>query len=291
MTTETPLRLKLRQSTVNDFMVCSMRTKFRLENPDHYSGSVMRAAGTGYHAGAARLYLAFMNGELTLEDIPELMDLCVAYALEETEREIEHATDGFDWRYQVAGARQEEIRYTKDDLMQLVERMVRHYIANGLFWDPKRFEVLGVEWPFEIPFEKRPDLWDRTGTGDLALRDRETNWVHLVDHKLTRRKWYPSKAAPSASVQAAWYVAAAQKLWGTESVTFYYDVLTTSGDFNRIHAHRTPAHIDATLEQAAIVADAIEKGGPFVPNTTSFLCHEAYCDWWDICPYGKTLAS
>ena len=286
MTTDTPIKLRLRQSTVNDFMVCSMRTKFRLENPDHYSGSVMRAAGTGYHAGVARLYLGFQNGEPITDD---LIVKCVDAAIEEAEREVKIAKDGFDWRYQVGGKRQAEIVYTGTELLELVERTVMYYISNGLYWDPDRYKVLGVEWPFEMPFDKR-EGWDRTGTGDLALLDTTNNWVHLVDHKLTRRKWYPSKAAPSASVQAAWYVSAAQELWGTEAVTFYYDVLTTAGDFDRIHAPRTPEHIEATMEQAALVADAIERGGPFVPNTTSFLCHEAYCDWWDQCPFGRALS-
>lgn len=281
-------RLTLRQSTVNDFMVCGLRTKFRMENPHQYKGSVMRTAGTGYHAGLARLYIAFQNGETDIT--PKLMQTCIDYALEEVHRELDMAKDGFDWRFQVGGKRQAEIVYTMDDLVRLVSDVTSRYIANGYYWDPARYTVLGAEWPFRIPFEKRPENWDRIGTGDLALLDTESNWVILVDHKLTRKKWYANKALPNASVQAAWYVSAAQQKWETEHVTFHYDVMTTAGDFDRIAAHRTPAHIDATLEQAATVADAVEKGGPFIPNTTSFLCHEAYCDWWDICPFGSTLS-
>lgn len=274
--------MDLRQSTVNDYTICGMRAKYRQENPTHHRGSVMRAAGTGYHAGVARGYLAIMNGE-----VPDLQT-CIDAALEDTERELEYATDGFDWRYQAKSAKFEEDVWDKAKLMDLVERTVIMYFEQNRWWPADRYTVLGVELPFRQTFKPRPEH-DRTGTMDLVVQDNETGWVHVVDHKLTKRKWYASKAQPFQSVQAAWYVDATKELFSTDAVTFTYDVMTVAGDFSRIGAHRTEAHIEVSLQQAALVSDVIENGGPYTPNPTSFLCHESYCDWWEKCPFGKTL--
>lgn len=272
----------LRQSTVNDYMVCPTRVEHRLAYPTYYRGSVMRAAGTGYHAYLADLYETLRDGK------PVSFDQHVAAGHAAVERELERSQDGFDWRYQVANSRDPEIVFNRQQLLDLVTTVSTMHSQGGYVWPTDRYTILGVEQGFLLPLPTREGL-ERSGTMDLIVQDTDTGWIHVVDHKLTRKKWYPSKAQPHQSVQAAWYVSAAKEMYSHEQVTFTYDVLTTSGDFNRIDAHRTDAHIAATLEAASLVADVIQRGGPFVPNTTSFLCHHAYCDWWDVCPYGKTL--
>lgn len=276
--------MKLRQSTINEYMTCSYRVGLRNEHGYRAKGSVPRTLGTGYHAALAKGYMLIREGI----DPEEHWDDLFAAACEDMERDIEMATDGYDWRYQVKNARSEEIIYNWEDMKDLVHGVIHFY--RGRWWPSDRYTVLGVEQPFNLPFPARDDI-TRFGTMDLVVQDQETGWVHVIDHKLTKRKWSARKAEPSESVQATWYVAAARDLYNTEHVTFTYDVMTHDGGFQRIDAHRTNTHISATNTQASLVADAILKGGPFIPNTSSFLCHEAYCDWWEVCPFGRALKS
>lgn len=278
----------LRQSTVNSADICGKRVEFQLDENLNLPrrGSVMRTAGTGYHAGVAEAYIQLKGGA----DVNGLqLDRMIAAAIEDADRDIELA-DEFDWRYQPATSRQPEIVFNLDDLHKLVADTVTRYDTEARYWHPDRYEVLGVELGFLQPYPGVPD-WQRSGTMDLALRDKETGWVHIVDHKLTRKKWYADKASAKSSVQAAWYVSAAQEIFQTPSVTFNYDVMDLGGGFQRFDAHRTELHIETTLARGKLLIDLIEQGGPFQPNTQSFLCNEAYCDYWNHCPFGRALAS
>ena len=67
------------------------------------------------------------------------------------------------------------------------------------------------------------------------------------------------------------------------------ETLVAKPEFERRWAPRTQAQIDATLERGKDLATLIDQGGPFLPNTESFLCSPHYCDHWEICPYGSTL--
>lgn len=280
MTMAGDLDIAYRQSAINEYMICGYRTKLRIENPDHpRRTSVMRAIGTGYHGGLAKGYMMVMGGE------PPTIDAMNAAAVDDLRAELYEHSDSIDWRYQTAGKRQEEIVYDEAQCIATMAYALRKYVEDNRWWPFERYEVLGVEQPFLIDWGQRK----RRGTMDLIVRDIETGWVHVVDHKLTRRKWYERKAGAGESVQAAWYVDAAKALYGTDHVTFNYDVMTTSGDFQRFDAHRTEIEINLTMDKAAAVAEAIEKGGPFIPNTSSFLCSEAFCDYWDLCPYGQGL--
>jgi hypothetical protein len=276
-------RRVLRQSTINQADTCGQRLVYAFDENQPRGGGVMRAAGTGYHAGIAEGYLQIKRGEVL---DPARM---IQAALDEVEQEIQ-ITDNFDWRYQPKTKRQDEIVFERAQLDELVVNTVQRYIDNDYWWPRERYEVLGVELYFRQEFPG-VEGWDRTGTMDLVLLDRETNWVHIVDHKMTRKKWYDSKAKPSASVQAAWYVDATKEIFGTDDVTFMYDVIDLAGGFNRIPAHRTKTHIDATMLRARTLIALIENDGPYQPNTQSFLCTEAYCDYWNRCPFGAPLNS
>lgn len=272
----------MRQSTINEADICGYRTKLRLENPDQpRKTSVARAIGTGAHAGLAAGYLSIMRGE------EPSLEAMVEEGVHDLEAELFLHSDVVDWRWQVATSRAAEEVYTFDDCVEKVTDALTRYVAQDLWWPRPRYQVVGVEQPFNMSWI---DGWDRTGTMDLVVLDSETGWYHIVDHKFTKRKWPAAKATAKASVQAAWYIDAARLLYGTRHVTFNYDVFSFGGDFQRIDAGRSDEQIVVTMKRAELLADLIEKGGPYQPNVQSFLCSEAYCDYWGICPFGAVLA-
>lgn len=288
----------LRQSTISTADICSYRLKYNLDPNQPRSSSVMRASGTGYHAGLAEFYTQLRAGR-TIDDLDwERVWEMAQYDLDreygrtvKTDGTVEYDPDKpVDWRYQPQTAKKPEQIFTYEESWDMVQGAMRHYFDNALYWPIDRYDVLGVEQYYKFPFQMR-EGWQMTGTMDLIMRDTETGWVHVVDHKMTKKRWTAYKAKPHNSPQAAWYIYATMQLFNTDSVTFNYDVLNIEPQFgfNRIDAHRTQETIDATLERADLVAELIENGGPLQPNVASFLCSDAYCDYWDQCPFGRRL--
>ena len=93
--------------------------------------------------------------------------------------------------------------------------------------------------------------------------------------------------------QAAYYLGVFHELGLAEpdaNLRFVYDVIALDGPtFHRIEEPRSETQIAATKLQSEMLADLIDAGGPYLPNTESFLCSQAYCDHWDICPFGAAL--
>jgi len=288
----------LRQSTISTADICSYRLKYNLDPNQPRSSSVMRAAGTGYHAGLGEFYNQVRQGtgieEICWEKVWEMAQYDLDREFGRTVKEdgtiVYDPEKPVDWRYQPKTAKLKERVFTYDETWTMVQGALAHYFDNNLFWPLDRYEVLGVEQYYKFGFPLR-EGWEMTGTMDLIVRDTETGWVHVVDHKMTKKRWTAYKAKPHNSPQAAWYMYATMQLFGTDAVTFNYDVLNIEPDFgfNRIDAHRSQETIDATLERADLVAELIENGGPLQPNVASYLCSDAYCDYWNQCPFGSRL--
>lgn len=273
---------KMRQSTIGTADACAYRLNWTL-NPDlPYKSSIMRAAGTAYHAGNAQGYEDRQAGR------PFSLGLILEMARESLRSEIEQADDFFVWEYQAKTQRLDQVIWTEDDAWRNVEIALSEYWSHGGYAWPDNYEVVGVEKYFELPVPGRDD-WVYSGTMDLLLFDPDKGWYTIVDHKMTKKKWYASKATAAASSQAAFYTYAVRALTETNDVSFAYDVYGLDKTFNRLPAYRSPEQVGVTMAKAMALMDIIDNGGPFLPNPASFLCHKSYCDWWSVCEFGETL--
>lgn len=281
-TIDFPITRKMRQSTIGTADSCQYRLYWSLDERQPYKGSIMRAAGTAYHAGVAEGYEQRKGG------VPFDMDSILDIANLALQAEVEDAGEHFIWEFQAKTSRQDQIIWTFDDAWNAVRRALSEYWSHGGYAWPTSYQIAGVEYWFEMQAPDRPE-WSLSGTVDLVLFDPSSNWFTVVDHKLTKKKWYPSKATAAGSAQAAFYINAMQKIFETPNVTFVYDVYGLDGTFNRLPAHRTPEQIAVTMQKADALMTLIDRGGPFLPNPGSFLCHQSYCDWWNECEFGRTL--
>ena len=281
----------LRQSLLSTADTCLHRLKWYLDPATPYYAGVSRMMGTGYHAGLEFWYGALKNGEIVKVEQ-------VLYAARQAMvKEISDAGKNFDWTYQVKTARQAERILTKDEAFTMVFDLLRTYVQEGYTWPVERYVILDIELEFLLPYPGF-DEWRRKGAIDLVLWDRETKWIHIVDHKTAKKKWPKNKSQAHYTPQAAYYTKAFEDLLAmgrysdleVAGITFTYDVFSfNDSHFARIDAYRTPAQVAATMKRADMLVQLIENGGPLIPSPDSFLCQEAYCDYWDECEHGKTL--
>lgn len=279
----------MRQSTLGTADTCLHRLQYLFDPNVPRKGSVIRTIGTGYHAGIAEYYFRRRQGTLrdgihpTPQELTEFLAAAEA-AFDEDLAEYEL----FDWRYQPRTYRQEEKIVDREEAIDIMSNALDTYFLERHYW-PENYEVMAVEMHFELPYEGMPG-WTRSGTMDLVVRDMNTGRLVGDDQKFTRKQWNKKKVEPSQP-QAAWYVAAIAEWFDEpiENIDFVFSVLGYEQGFKRWEAPRTQRHVQATLERGKQVAKLIEQGGPFPPNPGSFLCSEAYCDFWMICPFGASL--
>lgn len=285
---------RMRQSTINSGLDCSKKMSFQLDPAIPYHNGVVRAMGTAVHKGHEEYYLHRREtGELETDIKP-----WVRAALKSFEDEIERAEDRFDWRVEPAKPNlktpKPEIKYDFQSACAKISDGLVFYHQNKCYW-PAEYEVIEAELQFNLPWPER-DEWIRHGTIDLVLRDTKTGQVVLVDHKTAKGPKKQADYSAAKTPQAAYYLHAAQLLdldLGDSPPKFVYDILAlTYGKdvtFMRFDQPRTDKQIEAVQQTAEDLMTIIDRGGPFLPNTSSYLCSEMYCDFWDICPYGSTL--
>lgn len=285
--TAVPVKIDtMRQSTIGTADACLHRLHY-LFNPEiPKKGSILRSIGTGYHAGIAEYYLRRRMGgpiDPSPTDRAEFLDVAVA-AMDEDIAENEF----FDWRYQPRTYRQEEILINHEDACNMIERALDTYFEGEHYW-PENYGVAGIEMHFEFDYPGLPG-WTMSGTMDLAVVDLDTGLMVVDDQKLTRKQWNKKKTEPT-NAQAAWYTYAASLHFGrpVEEVGFTFSVLGLEKGFQRWTASRNRREVEATLERGRVIAQLIDQGGPYPPNPSSFLCSEAYCDFWMHCPFGAAL--
>jgi hypothetical protein len=273
----------MRQSLIGTADTCLARIPYSFDPDIPRRGSILRSMGTAGHASLAEAYLQRMRGDVT---DPGEWDYEKIWTVGREELETDISMyDSFDWRYQPKTSRLDEKVIDVDEAWAMVEGCLRKYFDEALYWPFPGFEIVGVETPFRFPWK---DHWEMSGTVDLIVQNNENGWLSIVDHKFSKKKWNRMKGGAD-NAQGAWYIHAIQKMFDTPLVTFVYDINTFDGTFERREAHRNQQQIDATLQRAELVAQLIDQGGPYPPNTASFLCSPAYCDYWELCPYGRIL--
>ncbi len=272
--------------------ICMKRTEYDIFVDTPQVANVNRVIGSGYHAGNAEGYQQLMHG--FPRDVDKMVE-AGTWAFRrgvEWDDYVDRPVDEFSWTYQPKTYRAPLIILNEARATQAVEDLIRFYWSEHA-WD---LEVVAVEFRMNLPYPGAPAGWDRGGAVDLILADGGGGYI-LDDHKTSKKKWTKKKGTPN-NPQAAWYLDEWRTYANTDQVKFCYDVMAINLDpdtllakpeFERRWAPRSQAQIDATLERGRDLAKLIDQGGPFLPNTESFLCSPHYCDYWKICPYGSTL--
>ena len=267
----------LRQSTLGNFDICHRRVMYGLDPAIPYGTGPNRAFGTAYHAGLEALYLGQPWDEV---------DLAVETAFN---AEAQHISDwGPDWPSAL-------------DALDNAMSLVRTYAElDPPAVDKDRYDVVAVEAEFYMPWRsgwQDPERWWVKGALDLVLWDKHEQHLEVRDHKTARKAWRKGKESIRQTNQAAWYAHWWAKVWTqvtqTEvdptSITFCFDVMTLAGKFEQRRVAISQSDINAVILKANLAADLIEADGPWLPNTSSFLCSKQYCDHWAICPFGEAL--
>jgi hypothetical protein len=262
---------QMRQSFLGTADTCLKRIEHQLAMPNHYGSSEARVIGTAYHGGMEALY-----NDAGLDEA--LAAVKAAFAAEIAKAEPEWDT-------------------SREQALELAEQLVYEYWVQELRW-PETYKVLGVEQEFWLPGEAwglGPN-WVVKGSIDLILQGPD-GWHYIVDHKTAGKPWKKGKHSGRNTNQPAKYVQVWQQLWAwthdgeVPNVRFFFDIMTLDGQFERREAHPTMNERQLVVQKARDLATIVDRGGPFPPNQSSFLCHHKYCDFWAICPYGESFES
>tara|TARA_B100001750_G_C15517046_1_gene608145 strand:+ start:1279 stop:2178 length:900 start_codon:yes stop_codon:yes gene_type:complete len=290
----TAVKKRMRQSLLGTAHSCQYRLNYVLDPNVPYTTGVVRALGTAIHAGHEAYYA---NRQETGDVVssPDQVQEWKNAAFRSFDSELSKVEGVvFDWVYQPKTARKEYLRLDRSKAKEMIGRSIDLYHDKEYYWDEDH-QVLAVEWDFNLPLEGFED-WDLSGTLDLLLRHIPTGNIKCVDHKNVKAPPAKNKYAAHKTPQAAFYLHAVSSwlqelgIETQEAPTFWYDVLAFDGSgFWRFEEVRDQQQIAVTISQAEMLATLIDKDGPYLPNTESFLCSESYCDFWHMCPFGDTL--
>jgi hypothetical protein len=269
----------LRQSTLGTADTCHRRLQYDRDPSIPYGTGEARIVGTAYHAGWEQYYLNRRDAEFAEEtvEIPDGMPLAALLAAEEAfDREVERAAGTVTWETSEEAARARVNTLLATAWPQLV-------------WPPA-YKVIGVEQEIWCPI---PDVegWVMKGTLDLILRGPDSDHI-LVDHKTAGKRWKAGKETFKVTNQAAWYTLFWPLVWEASTgekvghVRFVFDVVSEQG-CERREATDATLHHNLVLLKAAGVAQLIDNDGPYLPNTSSFLCDKRWCDHWYRCEFGE----
>lgn len=262
----------LRQSTLGTADTCLKRLEYDLDPTIPYATGEARAVGTAYHAGLEVYYTARHVFPGTLEPSDALFKAMVAAA--EEAFEFEATSAHFEWQN------------GEDHARDTIIRMLGAYFEQRCYWPPD-YKVKGVEVEFILP-SPRPG-WVHKGMIDLVVED-PNGWDIIDDHKTAGKKWRKAKEHPRTTNQPPWYMYHWSVLnGGISTVAFCFSVMTYAGDFERRVVPVEPHHVKAVLTKAEHVCGLVEQGGPYPPNTSSFLCDSRWCDHWAYCPWGEVF--
>lgn len=176
-----------------------------------------------------------------------------------------------------------------------------------------RVSVRMDECPFHLP--RKAERWYENGSrpGNKVFRSIEPDGTveaqcitvghptqtyvtrdYIVTHNTARRAWPKGKEHPRKNNQAPWYIPMVRADFpGAHGYRFVFGIMTYGGKFERRIADPGPAHIaavEAKALQLATLVDGMASAGMDLPaNPSSNLCSEKWCDFFELCPHGRSL--
>lgn len=140
-----------------------------------------------------------------------------------------------------------------------------------------------IEQRFQVDIDGSP--YPLSGRVDLVDQDGI-----IVDHKTSGKKWSDYEA--SGNVQLNAYEYGRRALTGatqTLGVQVQVAVKKKKPEIQRIALPKTQEDMDGFENVHRFVSEAIERGD-FPPRTEGWWCSQAWCGYWQRCPYGERQA-
>lgn len=256
-------KIWVRQSWLNDVMICPERSRLAITLPEWRQGSDATHIGTAVHKGIEHM----LTGESFVEGL--------GAAKSELERLISdepfkiNSTNGV-----------EHMREYVESLLVAFDNDIRSHVEIGG----------RIEANFGVPLFEHDDYTVMLGGTMDYVEPNGTIW----DWKTAGRK-YSQGEKQRQSIQGSAYAIASVKLgWNADfPVTFKYGVVTrTSKPVGQIvPIIRTQSHVDWFNHQVQSIVKPFIKIGletPWPANDQHGLCSEKWCPYWSICK-GATL--
>lgn len=248
--------IAIRQSWLNDFLLCPERARRNVLEPEQNIGSDLTVIGTAMHAVIEQVLL----GEIDPTETDSAADSALAMAAEAE-----------PWK---------STGLSPEDMVGQTKLMSAAWASNVY---PQMPQTGKVEHRFEFQIGEVLDtpVWFE-GTIDY-VGDDGTVW----DHKSSSRKyqqWEKQRWAVQPSVYSA---AVVQEGLVTEvPVRFFYDVMLRNGDTQILELRRDIGHISFVRKQALTAAHFSLTYGmdeQWMMNDQSALCSHVWCPFWDTC--------
>jgi len=259
-------RIYVRQSWLNDVMICPERSRLSLTLPEFRMGSDATIIGTAVH-----------------------------YAIEQYLHD--NYGDYGDDMVKIVEAMQHDARHKYNELLSLPHRNtgldnVENCIdamVSAWFDDIRPHVTTGgqIEARFDVPLGFVLDGYEVcvSGTMDYVAPDGM-----LWDWK-TASRTYNARDKQSSAIQATVYAYAAGALgWVPEphAVDFKYGIMIRQATPKAqiVHVHRTKEHIAWLRNQVQSVVTMAHNLGTelaWIRNDQGNLCSEKWCDFWSVC--------
>lgn len=260
-------KIWVRQSWLNDIMICPERSRLGVVMPEWRTGSDATHIGTAVHAG--------IEHYLTHDDMHG------AYGI--AQQELERLITEEPFRINSTNGVEHMREYVNILMNTFQDDIAPHVVQGGKC--EQTFGVKLYDLPVDTtqPFDAQPQVW-LGGTIDYI----DPNGV-IWDWKTAARK-YSQGEKQRQSIQASAYVlACVENGWSPEyPVRFNYGVMTrTSKSAGQIvPVVRTQAHVDWFKHQVQLVVQSCTSLGldtPWMANDQHGLCSEKWCPYWSIC--------
>lgn len=254
----------VRQSWINDAMMCNERGRQAIIRPEWSQPNDATILGTAVHAGIAHILSGNANGHaMATETLNELL------------------TQPFM-----------RTKYGDDELHALATELVAEW-ERGIA--PHVAPVVAVEKEFEFLLDEFVEpTTSKTiriiGKGTIDLVTESDLW----DWKTAGRK-YSAREKQSQAVQPTMYAAAAVALgWLEYPVTFNYGVMVRGGKAQIVPVHRNESHtqwLRDIVRPLVRTAMLLGTDHSWAKNDTHYLCSDTWCSWWSICKGSKLSPS
>lgn len=258
--TDTTVTVYVRQSWINDALMCAERGRQAIVRPEWSLPNDATILGTAVHAGiAASLVGAGESTKVAKDELDRL--------LQEPFQRVKYEN--------------EELYEFSTALCRKWEREIAPTLGDVMFVE-KEFEFLLDEYDDPV-IGKRVYVWGK-GTIDCVTKTAVWDW------KTAARK-YSAKDKQSQAVQPTMYATASVvEGWHEYPVWFKYGVMIRGGSTQVVSIHRNESHADWLREQVRpLVRTACLVGTDYswVKNDTHYLCSATWCSWWSICKGSK----
>ena len=247
----------VRQSWLNDLVICPERARFKLDKPEMSGPSDATIMGTALHYGIEQV----LGGA----NIADMTDIAMAH-----------------WE-ELKLTPYKQTNLKPEESVDQIKGMSQAFIEGIL---PEVRLGGEVEYKFSFPLNLMVGEWSVWCEGTMDYVDPQgTVW----DWKTSSRPYY-AKEKQSQSIQATVYSAAIVNLKQVDyPVDFRYGVMVRQAKPRSqvVYMQRTERHeqwlrhnITPAIQMALRIG---VREGNWLMNDTSALCSDKWCDYWALC--------